>query len=204
MGVTVFFAIFASGKFFSFWLFLVFVTLFLFRRRKLRYKDQFKNESSTYLSPVNGFVFDIQKEIECEDGEKYSVVRLTLPHFNEWGIYLPHDGEVQDVSVNSGKKFVRYNSKLPDLQENSFDHVNIVTRSKNDHLCTLKVVRCAIGWKPKVWLVPGDRGRPGACLGFLPLGGTVLMLVPSSFDIVINKHDKVIAGQTVIAGFNEG
>lgn len=202
MGLTVFFALFASGGFFTLWFFSIAIVLVIFRRKKLVYKDQFRNENSTYLAPVNGFVFDIIPDVEYMD-KKFNVIRFNMPHFYEWGVYLPQDGEVEEVSKLSGKQVLRYITNLPNLLEEKFNHVNIVTKSRNDNLCILKVVRCVIGWKPKIWLVPGDRGRGGACCGFLPFGGTVLMYVPANFDIVINKHDKVVAGETLIAGFNQ-
>lgn len=203
MGLTVFFTLFFSFSFVSLWLFIVAALLVLFRRKKINYKDHVRNQSATFLSPVNGFIFDVQKDFEVS-GQNYTAIRFTIPHFSEWGLHMPHDSEIEEVSVFNGQKFVRYRSKFPNLTGTDYKHVNIVTKSKNGQLCILKVLTCAIGFKPKVWLEPGDRGRASSCFGFFPLGGTVVMMIPNDFDVVINKHDKVVAGQTVIAGFNKG
>jgi hypothetical protein len=50
-----------------------------------------------------------------------------------------------------------------------------------------------------LWVKSGDRGRGGACFGYYPFGGTLLIYLPAKSDILIFEKEKIFPGQSVIA-----
>lgn len=179
--------------------FLYFCFLFglgyFFRRSYIPYQDTVKSDGEIFLSPVFGQVCSIRKRVNAE-----TEIRIAMPTFSPKGLYLPTSGEVSYLKANKGRKIAR-NSDEKDFY-GSFDevaHTDLRFTSKNLRQTLLRFVDSTMGIRPTIWLKSGDRGRGGACFGYYPFGGTLIIYLPSESDILVFEKERVVPGLTVIA-----
>jgi phosphatidylserine decarboxylase len=199
--LTVFFLFAASFWFFLLWSLLLTGFFYLVRRRKQDYKDRLSDEDSILLSPVNGLIYAVESDSDLEGHEgKFTLLRVSVAHLDEWGVYMPFRGEIDGLARNKGKSIFRYENKLSKFKENDLESVKIQINSKKLNYCVLNILKCAIGLKPRIWVEPGDRGSSGSCIGYMPFGGTVLVYLPSNFEVIVKANDQLLAGETVLAG----
>lgn len=202
--LTIFFLFATSFWFFSLWLLLMTGVFYLLRRRKQDYKDRLSDEQSILTSPVNGLIYAVDSDVYLEGYEdKFTLLRVSIAHLEEWGIYMPFRGEVEDLKHTSGKSIFRYENKLSKFQEDDLESVKIQLNSKKLNYCVLNILKCVIGMKPRIWVEPGDRGSSGSCIGYVPFGGTVLIYIPNNFEVIAKANDQLLAGETVLAGKGE-
>ncbi len=163
---------------FSFSTFLFFALLtgfvfFLFRKHKFIYRDRIKRNENIYISPVNGTIERITKNVEI-DSEKYTEVIILVSFFHEWGLYLPMSCEVDQKIESKGMRLFRfgeYPKKLEDWSHKKHNFIQI--RSKEQKTSLINIYPCLTGLKPQIWPISGDRGLSAACFGMLTLGGVV-------------------------------
>lgn len=181
------------------------LVLFIFRRTPIPYRDTLKNDGEIYLSPVHGQVESVRHNVSIND---YSVpcheVRISISFWDQKGLYLPTAGEVSYLKANRGKKVHRHSPTevfYGTIEELS--HTDFVLTSKNGMRALMRFIDCSTGKRPVIWLKSGDRGRGAACFGYYPFGGTLLIYVPATSDILVYEKERVIPGQTVIAAIKD-
>ena len=167
---------------------------FLFRKKKAEhYKEQFSHTQGILLSPIDGTVKSIKKaEGEC-------VVKMEMAINCPYGLYLPTQSELVASSVDSsgplfkpfniGRKFAHRASCL------EFED-RLGVRYK------LRVSPFLIGMVPRSWMFIGDKGLSGGNFGFLPLGGSVELIVPDSSEIVVSPGEKILSGRSTLVAIN--
>jgi hypothetical protein len=179
--------------------------LFLFRRASIPYRDTVKNDGEIYLSPVHGRVASIRHSVSIIDyPSPCHEVRIAISFWDEKGLYLPTSGEVTFLKANKGKKLNR------DLETHFFygpvddlAHTDLTLMSKNKLQTLMRFIDCNLGIRPTIWLKSGDRGRAGACFGYYPFGGTLLIYLPANSDVLVFENERLIPGQTVIAAIKD-
>lgn len=186
-------------------LLLASLLLFIFRRSRIAYQDTIRNEGEIYLSPVHGLVQSVRHDVEIMD---YPVpcheVRISISFWDQKGIYLPTSGEVSYLKANKGRRIHRrapteaFYGTVEELARTDF-----VLTSKNQTRTLLRFIDCSTGKRPVIWLKSGDRGRGAACFGYYPFGGTLLIYVPATSDVLVYENEKVVPGQTVIAAIKD-
>ncbi|MCO4792485.1 MAG: phosphatidylserine decarboxylase [Bacteriovoracaceae bacterium] len=176
---------------------------FLFRKKK---KQDYKSESAfkrdVVFSPVQGKVESVSHNIShCYFGKNLTEVRITMNPWDEMGIHMPMTSEVQDFNFKDGNSFFRYKSG-PRQEQNKemLDSIALTLRDVQGRNVGLQFLKCYVGSWPEISLMPGDRGKQQANFGYFPFGGTVLLYMPKKYEILIAEKDKVIAGETLIAG----
>ncbi len=184
--------------------FSIFILL-VFRRSSVPYRDTQKMNGEMYLSPVYGVVQSIRHSVSCpEYPSPCHEVRISMSLWQEKGLYLPTSGEVLLLKASKGKKINR--SSLT-LEFSSFSeelsHTDFTLTSKNETLTLLRFIDCTVSVRPTIWLKSGDRGRGGACFGYYPFGGTLLIYVPATSDVLVFEKEEVVPGQTVIASITD-
>ena len=172
---------------------------FLFRRKKVIFRDNLSHTRDILTSPVHGQVYSIEREPVELEGEQFTLVRIVLPLFFESGLYSPASSEIVNRSVHKGGRFFRYAQSLKTEGISCMNLKFFTNTSKTFHMSVLKDW---LGGIPYFWTTIGDRASCGGCLGFLPFGGTVLLYVPIESEIFVKEEDMLIAGQTSIAGFH--
>jgi phosphatidylserine decarboxylase len=198
--LTVLFLIKLSIGSFVLWLFAYTLLLFLLRKRGSHASEIQNTEMSQFFSPVNGKVFSIEKNIELDNFEgHFHKLRFLINPINEWGIYLPFRGEIEEVRKNRGKSIGRFENKSLSFNNNDLDSVKILLKSANNHICIFNIVKCVVGFYPRVWIESGDRGKTSSCVGFVPFGGTVEVYLSNEFRLDLEVGDKVRAGSSILA-----
>lgn len=186
-------------------LLLASLVLFIFRRSKVPFRDTQKLDGEMYLSPVHGVVESVRHSIMTQDySSPCHEVRITISFWDEKGLYLPTNGEVTYLKANKGKKIRR---KAPRESfygsHEELAHTDLTLTSKNKVGTLMRFIDCTTGQRPSLWLKSGDRGRAGACFGYYPFGGTLLIYLPISSDILVYEKETVIPGQSVIAALKD-
>lgn len=181
------------------------LVLFLFRRRPVNYVDTLKNDGEIYLSPVHGVVESVRYAVEVQDfPSPCHEVRISLNFWDEKGLYLPTTGELTYLRAIKGIKVPRKSTKetfFGPLEKLS--HTEFSLLSKNQNLTLMRFIDFKMGKRPTIWLKSGDRGRAGACFGYYPFGGNLLVYLPITSDILVFENEQVVPGQSVIASLKD-
>jgi hypothetical protein len=184
---------------------LILIVFFFFRRKKIPYRDTQKLDGELFLSPVHGKVESVRLFIDYSD-YLFSCheVRISLPLWGEKGLYLPTSGEVMYLKANEGKKLRRESpSEFFYGPLGEISHTDFTLNSKNKTQTLMRFIDCHTGMRPTMWLKSGDRGRAGACFGYYPFGGSLLIYVPAQSDILVYEGEQVTPGLTVIASLKD-
>jgi hypothetical protein len=184
---------------------MVTLVFYLFRRSRVHYRDTIKNNGEIYLSPVHGIIQSVRHTVSSPDySSPCHEVRIAVSPWDEKGLYLPTGGEVSYLKANKGKKLDRkgpthaFYGPVEDLS-----HTDLTLTSKNKVSTLIRFIDCKTGQRPVIWLKSGDRGRGAACFGYYPFGGTLLVYLPASSDILVYENERVIPGQSVIAALKD-
>jgi hypothetical protein len=186
---------------------LLFATFILYitRRSRVPYRDTLKNDGEIYLSPVHGVVASVRHNVNIPDYDfPCNEVRISISIWDEKGLYLPTSGEVSYLKASKGKRLHRsspthaFNGPVEELA-----HTDLTLTSKNKTGTLMRFIDCATGKRPTIWLKSGDRGRGAACFGYYPFGGTLLIYLPETSDILVFESERVVPGQTVIAALKD-
>jgi len=160
-----------SFKLFLVVLLLSLLILYIYRKRTLSNVNNKDIELNSVFSPITGKV----KKIAQADGK--TIVSISPKIFGPLGVYMPFSGSI-DESENS--ETVIYN-KLGNRATLSFS--------------------LGLFKDSNIWLRSGDLAKCSSNIGFLGFGGSINILLNDESKILIDKGQKVFAGQSLIAGF---
>lgn len=186
-------------------LFIIIVGFFTRRISPHHQQDALLKDGVIY-SPVNGRVKSITQHIQHPKfGDDLIEVSFTISWLREAGLYLPTGSEVLDLFCEKGKSFFRYFFSLERDVIDKYSGVYLRFKTVNDEQKEygIQVIKCFLGQWPKVRVIPGDRGRAQVNFGFLGLGGTVLLYLPSQYEILVKDGQLATAGQTIVAARTE-
>jgi phosphatidylserine decarboxylase len=179
--------------------------LYVSRRSRIPYRDTIKNDGEIYLSPVHGTIESVRYGVNIADyPSPCNEVRISVSFWDEKGLYLPTSGEASYLKANKGKRLPR---KAPThafygpVEE--LAHTDLTLTSKNQSESLMRFIDSSFAKRPTIWLKSGDRGRGAACFGYYPFGGTLLIYLPETSDILVFEHEKIVPGQTVIAALKD-
>lgn len=181
--------------------------LLLFRKSTSAYLEDIAFKKGVLFSPVNGRIVNITKNLELPDMEgKWSEVKVIINPWNETGIYLPTKVEIEDFSLTGRKPHLRY---LPwskkgkeENKEDEREKLSLTIKDEMENLIKMVFVRCYVGGRPEIFVMPGDRGKQQANIGHFPFGGTLFLYLPEKYEILIGELDQVVAGETLLAGLS--
>jgi hypothetical protein len=163
------------------------VLLFFFRKSSVLYQETIRNDGEIFLSPVHGFVESIRFSVHSiEDDLIFHEIKISLKFWQQKGFYLPTAGEISAFKKESSSN-------------NNLGNTDLTLISKNGNRCILKFFNSLGGLPPMIWVKSGDRGRGGACFGYYPFGGTLIIYLPAKSDILVFEKEKLFPGQSVIA-----
>lgn len=179
--------------------------LFIFRKSTVPYRDTIKNDGEIYLSPVHGRVESVRLNVSAPDySSPCHEIRISMSFWDEKGLYLPTSGEVSYLKANKGKKIKR--TSEPEVFYGPIEelaHTDFTLTSKNQTATLMRFIDCQTGKRPTIWLKSGDRGRGAACFGYYPFGGTLLIYLPASSDVLVYEKESVVPGQSVVAALKD-
>jgi hypothetical protein len=179
--------------------------LFIFRRAFIPYRDTLKTDGEIYLSPVHGIVQSVRHSIAIPEFTwPCHEIRIAISLWDEKGLYLPTAGEVSYLKANKGKRVdqkAETHAFYGPVEELS--HTDLILMSKNGTKTLMRYIDSQYSQRPTIWLKSGDRGRGAACFGYYPFGGTLLIYVPASSDVLVYEREVVVPGQSVIAALKD-
>lgn len=176
------------------------------RKKEPPYLEDQENSKTLIHSPISGKVLEVNKNFNHPFlGKDLVQLRLVLPTWKELGIVAPFTSEVKNFKKNRGEALFRWAKKdLPiainDKSHPSYDNKFYSFEDKKGQEIGIEFVRCSLGLSSKVWVLPGDRVRGRAHIGYFPFGGSVFLYLPNYFEILVNKGETLISGETIIAG----
>ena len=177
-------------------------TLIIFRRKYSPYKDNILNRSDEMIyAPANARVISVREGVNhVVFGKNLKEIHLGIPWWSEPGLYLPTKAEVKDFQSKEGRSTFRFNSKpLADQSNMSLAGICLSLENAKNHIIGMQLIKCVLGQWPELVVMPGDKGKERANIGFFPFGGTVVLFLPDNYEILINPNNEVIAGDTAIA-----
>ena len=173
----------------------------LFRRLNRNILDGPAFSNEVLFSPINGKIISVRKQVDhAYFGKNKCEIRIASSWFNEMGIYLPFSSEVKDIKVKKGDSFFRYRKSEFFQKEHMIDSLSLTLGSDKLDCIGVQFVKCYFGVWPEVALMPGDRGRRHANIGYFPFGGTVICYIPNNYEALVEVGDKVKACESLIAG----
>ena len=198
---------------FFFWLFsfyfLIFILVLLYATFGLIFRKVYPSFSEDpaikrgiLFSPVSGKVLSIKKNVNhLFFGDDLTQVQISIPWWKEYGVFLPFTSEVRDLIVESGKSWFRLSKAIfPDQLTQLVPGLCVQLRGVSGDDVGLQFVKCPTGAWPEVNVLPGDRGKQQVNMGFFPFGGTLLLYIPSKYEILIKDSEDVVGGETLVAG----
>lgn len=181
---------------------LYLLTFFLFRKLNPLLKEEPLNNNEVLYSPVNGKVTHIRKQLNHEQfGGPVSEIRIIIPWWKEYGVYLPKTSEIKELIYKPGKSHFRYGWKnpisfSPDIPPGQYLELETI----QGEILGLHFSSCPLGMHPHIHVLPGDRGKNIANIGFFPFGGTLHFYFPENFEILVQEGQNISACETLIAG----
>jgi hypothetical protein len=174
--------------------------LFLFRKKRDLSKENEATTQGVVFSPISGSIKSIEKDIQHDFyGSELNRIIITVHPWNEYGVYLPCSAEIIDLSEkNNTKEYFRY-KKISKTEDKFNLGTNFLLKSDNQNNIGMQFIKCPFGMQQKIIVTPGDRGVRQANIGFMGLGGTIIMYLPLNYEILIDKKAKVLAGETLMA-----
>ena len=175
--------------------------LYFFRRYDIRFLDgQTSNENAVY-SPANGYITSVKKKVDhAFFGKNLNEIRIVIPWWQEFGVCLPFSSEVIDLKINQGKSLYRFSKYgLLSQEVQIVPSLMILLNSSQGNSLGMQLIKCPLGMWPKTKIFPGDRGKSGSLIGYFPFGGTVLLYLPSNYEILVNGGTRASSGLTVLA-----
>ncbi len=184
--------------------FLVFLIVvgFFTRRISPHHAEDALLKEGVFFAPVNGRVRAITQHVDHPKfGNDLIEVQFTISWLREAGLYLPARAEVLDLIYEKGKNYFRYFFELDRTIIDKYSGVFLKFKAENSEQKEfgIQIVKCSLGSWPKIRVIPGDRGRAQVNFGFLGLGGTVLLYLPSQYEILVKDGHLATAGQTIVA-----
>lgn len=174
--------------------------LFIFRKKRGVFKENPSITDGVLYSPVQGKVIQITPNSSHPSiGEGLTEIVVKIPWHVEYGVYLPFTSEVKDLFVVKGRDFFRL-SKLKDIKFSDRAGVMLALENQKGDEIGLQLIKCTAGLWPEIKVMPGDRGKRQANIGLLPFGGTLVLYIPSKYEILVQDGQDVIAGESLIAG----
>jgi len=194
-----------SYYFFIFLIFLYVFVFYLFRKhQKFSAKNPTGGNEGLVFSPCNGNVEAIRTGVNhALFGENLLEVKLEIPLFEEMGIYLPQSVDVQEFVIKKAKKFFQM-SLLQDLSQISqkkeiLEGVLLTLKNTSGEKIGLQILNSFFSFWPEVYVMPGDKGRRNANIGYAPFGGHIFLYLPAQYNAQVRVGDRVNAFESILA-----
>ncbi len=170
--------------------------------------------SSGILSPADGRIVSIVRTKDtstvtmpkgilgkvmavCSDvAEECAILSIMMTPFNAHFQRSPIEGKVIAASYTRGKFMNAIAKKDLSILENEKNEILIKGKSMK-----IKVIQVAgfAARRIKCFVSEGQQLKRGQKIGFIDLGSQVILILPSSVNVLVRKGDNVKGGETVIA-----
>jgi hypothetical protein len=151
---------------------IILVVLFFYRKKNYLGEIEDPSLTNSFFTPISGTVKEVGR------WKRGASVRIKCAWYQRGDIVMPIHAEVQ-----------RYQKQPIDI---------LFATPKNNHF-HLEIRPNPLTRRLPFYLWPGDRARRLANIGFLLLGGEILIKFDENYTIIVEKHQRVVAGKVPIA-----
>ena len=197
-----FFLIFSLLSFFSltisivlFLLFIIFsfFTLWFFRDPE----RASENNDDQLLSAADGKICFIGEAIPPRETNISSKMKKVSIFMNVFNVHInrsPVNGDIEKIIYKNGKFFNASLNKASNYNErNSF-----IINANGDQIIVVQIAGL-IARRILGFISEGHKITKGDRIGLIRFGSRVDIYLPNNYEIVIEKNDNVVAGETIIA-----
>jgi phosphatidylserine decarboxylase len=157
------------------------------------------DEPGVAVAPADGRVVRVDRAIDPADGQEKDRVAIFMHVFNVHVNRAPVDAGVVGQRYSPGRFHAASRDKASRDNERN---VLCLTDALGSHWTVVQIA----GWIARrilSWVETGDNLQRGQRLGMIQFSSRVDLYLPRSYEIVISRRQKVLAGQTVVARHSE-
>ncbi|MCF8086223.1 MAG: phosphatidylserine decarboxylase family protein [Desulfohalobiaceae bacterium] len=157
------------------------------------------DEPGAAVAPADGRVVRVDRAIDPADGQEKDRVAIFMHVFNVHVNRAPVGAEVAAQRYSPG----RFHAASRDKASRDNEH-NVICLT--DALGSNWTVVQIAGWVARrilSWVETGGSLQRGQRLGMIQFSSRVDLYLPRSYEIVVSRRQKVVAGQTVVARHSE-
>jgi phosphatidylserine decarboxylase len=169
-----------------------FLVLLFFRDPARRYEG----DPGVVLAAADGLItrVDTIEDPEVGPGRFHRVVTF-LSVFDVHVQKVPAAGEVVVSQYARGRKVAAYRQDAGDVNER---HLSVIRRGNGDRI-GVRQIAGLLARRVVCYLKEGDRVNRGQPMGLIKFSSRVDLLVPESYQILVQKGDRVKNGATPMA-----
>ncbi len=169
-----------------------FIILLFFRNPNRR----FGGDAELILAPGDGVVtrIDVIEDPEVGPGRHQRVVTF-LSVFNVHVQRVPAAGEVVVSRYAAGRKVAAFREDAGDVNEK---HLTVIRRANGDRV-GVRQIAGLLARRVVCYLKEAERVERGQLMGVIKFGSRVDVLVPESYEVLVQKGDRVRDGLTPLA-----
>lgn len=153
------------------------------------------DDDSIIISPADGKVVLIR---EAEENEyvkgKVTQVSIFLSPLNVHVNRVPYSGTVEYVSYSPGKYLMAWEDHASEQNERAHFGVKHTSGTK----MLFKQITGFLARRIVYNLKEGDKVESGERFGIMKFGSRMDLLLPDNVEILVNKGDKTVAGESII------
>jgi phosphatidylserine decarboxylase len=155
------------------------------------------NDSSekTVLAPADGRIVGVHNLVDGKSllGEPGTKVSIFMSVFNVHVNRIPATGRISEISYFPGRFFSANLDKASTENENN--RVTLETSGK--HIVFVQIAGL-IARRIACWIKEGDEVKAGQRFGLIRFGSRVDIYLPRDIRVVVQKGQKVKAGETIL------
>lgn len=157
---------------------------------------ELKIHKGQIFAPVHGVI----REIITRPDNYYIKVQVGL--FSHKALYAMGNSEVDSLETyeHAQKTFASRSLKKL-LARPKYKKMHISFTNGEQHY-SMSIINTTLSLNPAAFIMPGDRVRFGAHFGWMPLGGIIVLDLPSSGKLLVKAHDKIKMFNTLLMETN--
>ncbi len=154
------------------------------------------DEPGAVVAPADGKVVKLDMMTDPITGEERQAVCIFMNVFNVHVNRMPVAGRIETIKYFPGKFF---NASLDKASKNN-ERCAWLIRDEKNQTWTMVQIAGLLARRIVCLGEKGDELKCGERYGLIKFGSRVDLYLPDGYELQINVGDKVLAGQTVIAG----
>ena len=168
--------------------FIAFFSCLLFRKKRSFPLIEKVDEEKIFFSPVTGTITKI----------KDNQISITVSPWNEYGIFLPFQSEIINVQYSNYS-----NKKISLNRKETPQSVLLELQNKKNVRVNIHFFKFSYSLLPQLLVLPGDRGKRQANIGYFPFGGLVNIKFKNENKIIVKEGQRVASNKTIMASFTK-
>lgn len=156
----------------------------------------FDGDEEVVLAPADGLVTAVDTTEEPLLGEE--PVRRIVTFLSVFDVHVqrvPASGAVVSSRHRPGRKIAAFYEHADQVNES---HLTVLERANGERI-GIRQIAGLLARRVVCYLAPGQSVRRGDALGLIKFGSRVDLLVPSGYEILVAKGDRLRNGETPVA-----